>query len=74
MSDPLCHPVPPCRNGLDLPNIKTSDSGGTDLEAWCLDVWMLEGLKWEEEIGRTSHTLKLQELGGYIGAIHLHRF
>ena len=24
-----------------------------------------EGLEWEEEIGRTSHTLKLQELGGY---------
>ncbi len=39
-------PVPPCRNGLDPPNIKISDSGGLDLEAWCLDVWMLEGLEW----------------------------
>ena len=25
-----------------------------------------EGLEWEEEIGRTSHTLKLQELGGFV--------
>ena len=38
MSDPLCHPVPPCRNGLDPPNIKISDSGGLDLKAWMLDA------------------------------------
>ena len=50
---------------------------GLDLKAWCLDAWMLAGLKgfeevadrWEEGIGRTedlrnSHTHKLQELGG----------
>ena len=62
--------------------IKISDSGGLDLEAWCLDAWMLAGLewigggdggdggigmdaRWEEGIGRTSHTLELQELGGF---------
>ena len=33
MSGILWHPVPPCRNGLDLPDIQISDSGGTDLEA-----------------------------------------
>ena len=42
----LWQPVLPCRNGLDPPNIKISDSGGLDLEAWCLDAWMLEGLEW----------------------------
>ena len=38
--------MPPNRNGLDPPNIKISDSGGLDLEAWCLDAWMqgLEGI------------------------------
>ena len=49
--------------------------GGLDLKAWCLDAWMLAGLKgleevadrWEEGIGRTedlrtSHTL--DALGG----------
>ena len=41
----LCRPVVPCRAGLDPPNIKISDSGGLDLEAWCLDVWMLAGLE-----------------------------
>ena len=55
MSDILWHPVPPCgglchpvvpnRARLDPPNIKISDSGGLDLEAWCLDAWMLEGLE-----------------------------
>ena len=45
-SDLLCHPVLPCAAGWDPPNIKISDSGGLDLEAWCLDVWMLEGLEW----------------------------
>ena len=39
----------PCGSGLDLPNIKIWDSGGLDLEAWCLDAWMLAGL---EGIGR----------------------
>ena len=38
--------VPPCATGLDPPNIKISDSGGLDLEVWCLDAWMLEGLEW----------------------------
>ena len=50
-------------------------TGGLDLKAWCLDAWMLAGLKgfeavadrWEEGIGRTedlrnSHTL--DALGG----------
>jgi hypothetical protein len=41
----LCRPVPACRTGLDAPNIKISDSGGLDLEAWCLDAWMREGLE-----------------------------
>ena len=72
----LCHPVPPRGSGLDSPNIKISDPGGLGLEAWCLDVWMLKhwnGLGevtqvtalWGEGIGRNSHTLKLQELGGF---------
>jgi hypothetical protein len=62
---------------LDSPKIKVSDLGGLDLEAWCLDVWMLKdwnGLGevtevtalWGEGIGRNSHTLKLQELGGFL--------
>ena len=46
MSDPLCHPEPPCAAGLDPPNIKISDSGGLDLEAWGLDAWMLTRLGW----------------------------
>ena len=68
-------PVPPCRNGLDPPNIKISDSGGLGPETWCLDAgcWKeWNGLEevtevtegWEEGIGRNSYTLKLQELGG----------
>ena len=76
MSAARCHPVAPSGNGLDPLYIKISDSGGLDLEAWCLDVWMLEdwnGLGevtevtalWGEGIGRNSHTLKLQELGGF---------
>ena len=42
----LCHPVTPSAAGLDPPNFKISDSGGLDLEARCLDAWMLEGLEW----------------------------
>ena len=42
----LWRPVASCRAELDPPNIKISDSGGLDLESWCLDGWMLEGLKW----------------------------
>ena len=45
----LCHYVASCRTGLDPPFIKISDSGGLDLEAWCLDVWMLARLKWIAE-------------------------
>ena len=37
-----CHPVAADRSGLDPPNIETSDSGRLDLEAWCLDAWMLK--------------------------------
>ena len=72
-------PVPPCRNGLDPPNIKISDSGGLDLETWCLDVRMLVGLEWIGGGGggdggmgggdpRTSHTLELEELGRLAGS------
>ena len=68
----LWQPVAAYRTGLDPPNILRSQI----LESWCLDAWMLKdwnGLGevtevtafWGEEIGRTSHTLKLQELGGY---------
>ena len=46
MSGILWQPVPPVDAGLDPPNIKISDSGGLDLEAWCLDAWMLAGLEW----------------------------
>ena len=42
MSGILWQPVPPCAAGLDPPNIKISDPGGLDLEAWCLDAWMLK--------------------------------
>ena len=75
--EPLCHPVVACAAGLDPLYIKISDSGGLDLEAWCLDAWMLKdwnGLEevtevtafWGEGIGRNSHTLELQELGGLV--------
>ena len=78
----LWQPVPPC-GGLwppvaaDWIPYKTHfrRTGGLDLKAWCLDAWMLAGLKgfeevadrWEEGIGRTedlrnSHTL--DALGG----------
>ena len=75
MSDPLWRPVAACGNGLDPPNIKISDSGSLDLEDWCLmpGCWKdWNGLEevtevtafWGEGIGRNSHTLELQELGG----------
>ena len=35
-----------CGSGLDPSNIKISDSGGLDLEAWGLDAWMLTRLEW----------------------------
>ena len=75
-------PVPPC-SGLWRPVAADwipykkhfRRTGGLDLKAWCLDAWMLAGLKgfeevadrWEEGIGRTedlrnSHTL--DALGG----------
>jgi hypothetical protein len=71
--------VPPCGNGLDRPDIEISDSRGLNLEAWCLDDWMLAGFEgleevmdvtevtagWQEGIGRNSHMLGLQELGEY---------
>ena len=71
-------PVPPCAAGLDPLNIKISDSGGLDLETWCLDAgcwkdWNGLGQAtevtafWGEGIGRNSHTLELQELGGFHG-------
>ena len=80
----LCRPVPPCAAGWDPPNIKISDSGGLDLEAWCLDAWMLKdwnGLEevtevtafWGEGIGRNSHTLELQELGGFAGGFNMQK-
>ncbi len=39
MSDPLWQPEHPCAAGLDPPNIKISDSGGLDLEAWMSGRW-----------------------------------
>ena len=76
----LSRPVPPempCGSRLDPPNIKISDSGGLDLEAWCLDAGCWKDWNGFEEvtevtaflgegIGRTSHRLELQELGGFI--------
>ena len=76
LCDILWRPVPPNRTGLDRPNDKISDSGGLDLEAWCLDAWMPKDWHGLEEVtevmafwgggvlGRNSHTLELQELGG----------
>ena len=60
------------------PEIEISDSGGLDLEAWCLDAWMpgcwqdwrgLEEMgkvtaRWGEGIGTNFHMLEPQELGG----------
>ena len=70
----LCHPVAP--DWIPLYS-KISDSGGLDLESWCLDAWMLKDWNGLEEvtevtafcregIGRTSHTLELQKLGGFL--------
>ena len=60
MSDMLWHPVPPCatlclpvascRAGLDPPNIKISDSGGLDLESWCLDAGCRQDWNGLEEV------------------------
>ena len=44
----LCHPLEACgalSRLIGLPNIQISDSGGLDLEARCLDAWMLAGLE-----------------------------
>lgn len=46
MSGTLWQPVPPVAAALDTLYTKISDSGGLDLEAWCLDVWMLGELEW----------------------------
>ena len=50
MSAARWRPVAACRSGLDPPNIKISDSGGLDLEGWCLDAWMLAGLEEVTEV------------------------
>ena len=51
----LWQPVPPNRSGLDPPNIKISDSGGLDLEAWMPECWKdlngLEGVTEVTEVG-----------------------
>ena len=41
----LWQPENPCGSGLDSHTIKISHSAGLDLEAWCLDAWMLAGLE-----------------------------
>jgi len=82
MSAARCHPVVPNRSRLDPLYIKISDSGGLDLEAWCLDAgcWKdWNGFEevtevtafWGEGTGRTSHTLELQELGGLPSFLYL---
>ena len=58
MSDPMWRPVPPCAAGLDPPNIKISDSGGLDLEAWCLDAWMLKYWNGLEEVTEVTEGLE----------------
>ena len=47
MSAALWRPVPPDRIPL---YIKTSDPGGLDLNASCLDVWMLKDWRGLEEV------------------------
>ena len=42
----LWTPVNPCAAGLHPLYLKILDSGGLDLQSWCLDAWMLEGLAW----------------------------
>jgi hypothetical protein len=75
----LRRPVPPCRRGLDPSYIEFCSSRGLDLDACrcgCLDTgcWQdCRGLervaaRWEEGIGRKSHALELEELGGYRGS------
>ena len=58
----LCHPVPPCAAGLDPPNIKISDSGGLDLEAWCLDAGCWKDWNGLEEV--TEVTEVMESMGG----------
>jgi len=70
----LWHPENLCSAGLDPLYIKLRDSGGVDLDAGGLDAgcwqdWMgLEGVaaRWEEGLEENSHTLELEEPGGYI--------
>ena len=71
----LWNPVAACAAGLDPLYIKISDSGGLDLEAWMPGCWKdWNGLEevtevtafWGEGFGRNSHTLELQELGGFV--------
>ena len=59
MSDPLWQPENPCAAGLDPLYIKIADSGGLDLEAWCLDAWMLKDWNGLEEV-----TEGLEGMGG----------
>ena len=47
---PLWQPVAACGSGLDPPNIKISDSGGLDLEAWCLDAGCWQDWNGLEEV------------------------
>ena len=73
----LCRPEKCYFSGLDPFNIKISDSGGLGLEAWMPGCWQdwrgLEEVtaRWEEGIGRNSHTLELQELGGFLVVCHV---
>jgi hypothetical protein len=70
----LRRPVPPVAAGLDPLYIKIRDAGAPGLEAWMPGCWMLAGLeevtevtaRWGEVIGRNSHTLELQEIGGFL--------
>ena len=48
MSDALWQPLAACcaqPQRIGSPNIKISDSGGLDLEAWCLDAGRI-GMDW----------------------------
>jgi hypothetical protein len=50
MSTARWHPVASCRTGLDPPDIEISDSGGLDLEGWCLDAGCRQDLNGLEEV------------------------
>ena len=53
-------PVPACAAGLDPPNINFSDSGGLDLEAWCLDAGCRQDWNGLEEVTEVTEGIGME--------------